>query len=201
MPKTADANSWKVRFGKIAATRGARRASAAAKAGAAVLAVGLFASSPYTNEARAIDTAPNAVNASLVFSPAFIHAGSGAVQTCLRNYSTNDVSVIFVVQRLDQNDTIVHENAATIPANSHVCNQPAATELAGINTDYTSQVIFTGPTQCSQATEYPGKCRVSASWEIFDDGVETGTPPTRLHTEPVLLPGIPGSPRLPNFPQ
>ena len=175
---------------------------AAARAGAAAtLAAGLFASSPYTNEARAIDisSTPNAVNASLVFSPVFIRAGAGAVLTCARNYSTNDIGVTFVVQRVDQNDTIVHVAARTLPASSHSCDQPAATELNGINADYTAQIIFTSPAQCSQATEYPGTCRVSASWEIFDDGDET-RPPSRVHTEPVLLPGIPGSPRINPFP-
>ena len=179
-----------------------RPVSTAARFGAAaILALALFASSPYTNEAHAIDSSgtPNAVNASLVFSPVYIRAGTGAVLTCARNYSTNDVGVIFVIQRLDQNDTIVHVDAATIPANSHYCNQPSATELNGISTEYTSQIIFTSPAQCSQATEYPGKCRVSASWEIFDDGDET-RPPSRVHTEPVLLPGIPGSPRINPFP-
>jgi hypothetical protein len=178
--------------------------SAAAKAGAAaILALGLFASSPYTNQARAIDISgtPNAVNASLVFSPAFIRAGAGAVQTCARNYSTSDVGVLFVIQRLDQNNTIVHADATTIPPNSRSCDQPSVVELNGISTDYTSQIFFTSPAQCSQATEYPGKCRVTASWEIFDDGDET-RPPSRLHTEPVLLPGIPGNPRInPVLPQ
>jgi len=168
---------------------------------AAILALALFASSPYTNEAHAIDSSgtPNAVNASLVFSPVYIRAGTGAVLTCARNYSTNDVGVIFVIQRLDQNDTIVHVDAATIPANSHYCNQPSATELNGISTEYTSQIIFTSPAQCSQATEYPGKCRVSASWEVFDGGDET-RPPSQLHTEPVLLSGVPGNPRINSFP-
>ena len=82
-----------------------RRAGVTIKAGAAaILAIGLFASSPHTNEARAIDisSTPNAVNASLVFSPAYIFAGTGAVLTCARNYSANDVGVIFVIQRLDE---------------------------------------------------------------------------------------------------
>src|ERR1051326_4762658 len=160
-----------------------RPVSTAARFGAAaILALALFASSPYTNEAHAIDSSgtPNAVNSSLVFSPVFIRAGAGAVLTCARNYSTNDIGVTFVVQRVDQNDTIVHVAARTLPASSHACDQPAATELNGINADYTSQIIFTSPAQCSQATEYPGKCRVSASWEAFDGGDET-RPPSPLH--------------------
>jgi hypothetical protein len=40
---------------------------------------------------------------------------------------------------------------------------------------------------------------VSASWEVFDGGDET-RPPSQLHTEPVLLSGVPGNPRINSFP-
>ena len=70
--------------------------STGAKAAAGVvLALGLFTSSPYTNEARAIDiSTPNAVNASLVFSPVVLSTIDDNGSVCLRNYSTDTVSGI-----------------------------------------------------------------------------------------------------------
>ena len=177
MPDTSEMGYGRARLGRVAA--------------AAVLAFGLFASSPYTHEARAItDSAPNAVNARLVFSPALIELINGQ-RLCVRNYSNNDVGVIFLFQTL--NGTIVHQAPVTIPANGAYCDTPSEAELTGSG-QLTAQLIFTSPAQCSQATEYPGKCRMIASWEIFDQAGVEGS--TRVHIEPVLLPGIPAIPRI-----
>jgi hypothetical protein len=89
MPKITDRTHQHARLGRIAVAARLHGIPAAAKAGAAgIPALGLFASSPYTNEARAIDTAPNAVNATLVFSPLRVtRTGEVAddVRLCARN--------------------------------------------------------------------------------------------------------------------
>jgi hypothetical protein len=176
-------------------TRFSRRASAAAKAGAAVmLALGLLASSPYTNEARAIDISgtPNAVNASLVFSPVVLSTIEDNGTLCLRNYSTDTVSGVIRFETTGGTPLATEEQPFKIGPNSYSCTN--ATSVTGIqDTVYFTQIIFQSPQQCSQATEYPGNCRVVAAMDIFHNA----SPPTnRLHLEPVLLKGLPGSPRI-----
>src|SRR6266566_909481 len=90
-----------------AASRWARRISAAAKAGiAAILAVGLFAWSPWVPQAQAIDVNANAVNASLVFPPTFF-GGVAAYESpnpyadiCAWNLTNETVNVIFKMEDL-----------------------------------------------------------------------------------------------------
>lgn len=169
----------------------ARRVLAAAKVGAvAILAIGLFASSPYTNAARAIDVSgtPNAVNASLVFSPVTLSTIDDNGFLCLRNYSTDTVTGIIRFETPHATE----EPPFQIAPNSYYCTNPTTT-ISGLDELYFIQIILKSPQQCSQATEYPGNCRVVAAMDIFHDAF----PPTnRLHLEPVLLKGLPGSPRI-----
>ena len=57
-------------------------------------------------------------------------------------------------------------------------------------------VELQAPNECSQATEYPGKCRLLASLEIAGDVTGefefSGKFTNRIHIEPVLLPFSPG---------
>jgi hypothetical protein len=175
----------------------ARPVLAFAKAGAiALLALGLFASSPYTNEARAItDSAPNAVNASLVFSIAYLAQNQGG-QLCAHNYNNASVSAAFV---------LATSNPESDPPALPVTIEPNQSRCENFTTDFPAisarpAIVFKSPVECSQATDYPGKCRVVGSFEIFEAATGLESLPIR-HLEPVLLPGLPGSPRLTNLPQ
>jgi hypothetical protein len=185
---------------------------AAARAGAAAtLAVGLFASSPYTNEARAIDisSTPNAVNASLVFSPAKIQRDTVDFEThldfqngdsfriCAQNMSAVTVQALYVFE-----DTFKHGQQieqVTLAAGESDCrvgNPAKIFEPLDANPTLLPYIVLQSPVQCSQASEYPGKCRVVASFEREHFDIQRQLPDVRTHTEPVLLPGIPGSPRI-----
>jgi hypothetical protein len=59
--------------------------------------------------------------------------------------------------------------------------------------------VLQSPNECSQAIDYPGKCRVLGSLEISGD-VE-GTLTNRIHLEPVLLTGSPARPQIPITPR
>ena len=65
--------------------------------------------------------------------------------------------------------------------------------------DLLVSIVLQSPTECSQGTDYPGKCRVLGSLEISGD-VE-GQFVNRIHLEPVLLPGSPGRPQIPITPR
>ena len=78
---------------------------AVVKAGAvAVLSLGLFASSPYTNEARAIDIGPTITKAALVFSLTHIFEGDLDLTNvkdmllCARNLSNTPVTLRFIIE-------------------------------------------------------------------------------------------------------
>ena len=164
------------------------RVSIGAKAAAAaIVSLGLFAWSPYTNEARAItDSAPNASNAMLAFSRfsvSFDLAGESA-QLCADNYSEALVKALLVFDD-GSNQQI---EPVTIGPNNYEC---AIYQRAGINS-LRAFIILQSPTQCSQAAEYPGKCRVLGSVEIFaGDNLSA-----HKHLEPVLLTAIPALPRI-----
>jgi hypothetical protein len=168
------------------------RVSAGAKAGAAaVLALGLFASSPYTNDARAIDLSPTISNAALVFSIAILE-NDQAGQLCAHNYNTVNVDIIFVhgiSNGFSESDT--PEGPVTIEPNRSSCTNISTDQLA---VSARPAIVFKSPIECSQATEYPGKCRVVASFEILESPGNASSP--IRHLEPVLLPAIPGNPRI-----
>ena len=172
-----------------------RAVSAAAKfTAAATLAASLFASAPYTNEARAItDSAPNAVNASLVFSPIGIDP-SDSFGMCARNLSNATINALFVFEdQLNQTQQI--ESSAIKPGNN-VCHTAVVKDIYYKMLPY---IVLQSPVECSQATEYPGKCRIVASFErdtTSYDPVKGFSYVTRTHTEPVLMTGVPGNPRI-----
>src|SRR5690348_12984363 len=175
-----------------------RRISAAAKAGAlGALALGLFASSPYTNEARAaLDLLLNG-GATLAFSEAVILPNQFA-RMCARNYGDAPVKVNFTFSVADINGqtSADSENPVMIGANDRTCLDlvPPFTDT-NISRELRANIVLVSPNRCSQATEYPGKCRLVGSLEIMQADL-TATSPIR-HLEPVLLAAPPGLKPLP----
>jgi hypothetical protein len=185
----------------MAKTKLSPRVFALGKAGgAAILALGLFVSSPYTNKARAIDinSTPNLVNASLVFSPTSFYPSPIFANLCAWNLSNQTVEAIFLVKDIFGGAPL-QQTTPTIGANSSYC----APQFGPDGNFVGAQIIFTSPPQCSQATQYPGNCRVVASLEVYTQ--QSNEAPFSFssirHIEPVLLPGLPGSPRLAPLPQ
>jgi hypothetical protein len=175
-----------------------QRLSTAGKGGAAaVLAVGLFASWPYTNEARAIDSAPNASNATLAFSPTTV-SPQQFLRVCAVNYNTMPVNLLFVLTDATnepfQPGTLFFDGeGGPIAPGNRSCSPTFG--AGNLPFDVLAKIVLESPTDCSQATDYPGKCRVLASVEI--SGIaEGGMYEHRIHLEPSLLTAIPAPPRI-----
>lgn len=175
---------------------GTRRVSLAAKAGAvAVLSLGLFASSPYTNEARAIDVAPLIENATLVFSDTIVTTNLNA-QLCAHNYSKEKVTVVFA---FGVEGTTLPQLTESIDPNSYICADFASpAEIDGLTVR--GAIVLQSPAVCSQATEYPGQCRVVGSLDFYPNNLSSSSPPIR-HFEPVLVPALHNPQFLPTLPR
>ena len=172
MPKTTDTTYRRAWLGKTAA----------------ILVLGLLAVPPCVRPAQAIDVSGGATDASLAFSLTFLGAGQTA-SLCAANLNTTTVTVEFVFKVTDfafGNQTEVTQ----IPAGGTACLDEST--LAEVSFHILASIVLRSPTECSQATDYPGKCRVLGSLEI-SDGSFIAT--NRIHMEPVLLPGLPGNPR------
>jgi hypothetical protein len=167
-----------------------RRFSTRAKAGAAaILAAALFASSPYTNEARAADLSATVSDAALVFSDLQI-VQNQTVQICAHNYSKTNVDVIFV---FDTQLELLQSPVNTIGTsfgNNSACTDIGSGETSGI---WSAAIVLKSPVTCSQSTEYPGKCRVVGSLEVRG-GISPDSPVR--HLEPTLLPALPPKPQI-----
>jgi len=175
----------------------ARRVSLAAKAGAvAVLSLGLFASSLYTNEARAIDVAPLIENATLVFSDTMVTTNLNA-QLCAHNYSKEKVTVVFAFGV--DGTTTLPQLTESIDPNSHICADfVSPVDLDGVTVR--GAIVLQSPAVCSQATEYPGQCRVVGSLDFYPNNLSSSSPPIR-HFEPVLVPALHNPQFLPTLPR
>ena len=192
---------------RIGLSRFAPLLSGGAKAGAAaVLAAALFASSPYTNEAGAIDIRGSAVNASLVFPPTYLAEPYGTTSfahayadLCAWNLTSETVDVIFKIEDLFTG-TVVREEPAQILPHRYNCagtgGPGESSKLIG------ASIVFNAPARCSQATEYPGKCRVVASMQVYDSfTLAPPAPMNRVQVDPVFVPGSPGISPLQRLPQ
>ena len=164
----------------------ARSVAAAVKPGAvAVLALSLFASVLCAPLATAADLFPRGRNATLVFSPTTIAVGEAA-ELCAWNTSEGPVQVTFVFTFLSAANG-ASASPATIAAGELKCDY-----LTDVSRFFGASVVLQSPSECSQATEYAGKCGLVASLEIREVSGDVITGPPRLHTEPVLRPGSPG---------
>ena len=164
---------------------------------AMLLVGGLLALSSGLSPARAIEISQPATNASLAFSPTSVSAGQ-SINLCAVNLNTAPVTVAFVLK--DPSNTFGGFNSpATIPPGGLSCSPGLSLGPGHSPVPILASIVLQSPNECSQAIDYPGKCRVLGSLEISGD-VE-GTLTNRIHLEPVLLPGSPGRPQIPIAPR
>jgi hypothetical protein len=172
-----------------------------AKAGAvAALGVGLFASSPYTDEAGAIDIGPTITKAALVFSLTQIFEGDldltdvTQMALCARNLSNTPATLRFIIE--DRNypspsdiDTEVTLQAHSDPnryASNGCIKFTSPAPFNGLDPGFRpvgAMIVLVSPDRCSQSTEYPGDCGVLGSLEILEKDHYS----VRAHLEPVLM--------------
>lgn len=164
---------------------------------AAACVLGLPASLP---EARAADFFQQAINATLAFSPTNLGDGQ-YTNFCVVNMNRVPVTVNFVLQTpglgIDPQQRTIQPHH---PGDPPVCgpqfsvSRNANAQLSDLQLLATIELL--SPNDCSQATEYPGKCRLLGSLEIAGDVTGefqfSGTFTNRVHLEPVLLPFVPG---------
>ena len=164
---------------------------------AAACLLGLPAGLP---QAHAADFTQQAINATLAFSPTNLGDGQ-YTNFCVVNMNTVPVTVKFVLQTgglgIDPQQVTIPPHKAGDPP---VCGpqfsvaRNANAQLSDLQLLATVELL--APNDCSQATEYSGKCRLLASLEIAGDVTGefqfSGTFSNRVHLEPVLLPFVPG---------
>jgi len=157
---------------------------------ATLLGACLLALSAWVSPAQAIEIFQPLTEASLAFSPTSISTGQ-FVNICAVNYNAAPASVSFVFKDVDNPGNNFNSPAVIAPgarscgpvlsmANPNAINIPVS-------------IVLHSPNDCSQATEYPGKCRVLGSVEIFGD-IE-GMFVNRIHLEPGCCPGRPAARR------
>ena len=145
---------------------------------------------------HAIELFQPPTNASLAFSPTSVSTNQ-FTNICAINYNKAAATVEFVFKDLTepaQNFNFV----GVIAPGAREC-APVFSTGGPVAHDLLVSIVLQSPTECSQATDYPGKCRVLGSLEISGD-VE-GQFVNRIHLEPVLLPGSPGRPQIPITPR
>jgi len=163
----------------------------------------LFASSPYTNEARAIDISPTVTNAALVFSLTQIFEGDTGLTNvkqmslCARNLSNTPVTLRFIIEDrsnvpspsdIDQEFTLQPRTDPNRGASNGCLQFFAPPPFNGLDPGLRpvgAMIVLVSPDRCSQATEYPGNCGVLGSLEI----IEKDKFSVRAHIEPVLMKG------------
>jgi hypothetical protein len=164
---------------------------------AAVSSAHLLALSLYAAPAHAIELFQPPTNATLAFSPTDVSAGQ-STNLCAVNLNTVSVTVAFVLK--DPSNTFGGLNSpATIPPGGLSCGPVSSLAFGHSPVPILASIVLQSPNECSQAIDYPGKCRVLGSLEISGD-VE-GTLTNRIHLEPVLLTGSPARPQIPITPR
>ena len=179
------------RAGRVTRTRRIATAAAAASVGLALL---FFASAP--RSAQAIDLSPGGTDASLVFNPSFL--GLNQVGN-LCAFNLNTLTTVTVELVFDDVTFGGHYTQTTqLPPRGEVCVPRGG--YANLSDFFIASVVLHAPIECSQATDYPGKCKVIASYEIAEQDPSTDAifpgKTNRIHLDPVLVPGLPGPPRI-----
>jgi hypothetical protein len=163
---------------------------------AAVSSALLLALSICAAPAHAIELFQPPTNASLAFSPTSVSTNQ-FTNICAVNYNKAAATVEFVFK--DQTDPAQNFNSVAVIAPGTRDCAPVLATGGPVAHDLLVSIVLQSPTECSQGTDYPGKCRVLGSLEISGD-VE-GQFVNRIHLEPVLLPGSPGRPQIPITPR
>jgi hypothetical protein len=185
-----------------AAARYPRRISVVAVTGImAIMAAVLLASAPYTRPAQAIDANLGGTNASLVFNPTYLGLNQFGVMCAFNLNQTTSVTVEFVFDSVTFGDHLT-QSAQLSPRNEACYNHGG---VANLEDSIIASIVLKAPIECSQAADYPGKCRVIGSIEVADPqpGISPPYPgwTNRIHLDPVLVPGLPGNSRSSNTPQ
>ena len=203
MPETTNKQNRRGRLGRTAApARYLRRISVVAATGiAAILAVGLFAASPYTRQAQAIDANLGGTNASLVFNPTFMGLNQIGYLCAFNLNQTKTVTVELVFDSVTFGD---HQaQTVQLAPRSEAC--AGRDGVSNLSDFIIGSVVLKAPVECSQATDYPGKCKVTGSLEVadYDPSTDVSFPgkTNRIHLDPVLLLGSPGNQRVTTIPQ
>lgn len=178
------------------ARSGNARRRIAGAAAAALMALGLlfFACGP--RPAQAIDVNLSGTDASLVFNPTYLGLDQIGYLCAFNLNQTTTVTVELVFDSVTFGD---HQAQTTqLPPRSEACAlHPGVHNLSDF---VVASVGLHAPIECTQATDYPGKCRVTASLEVADQDPSTNVAfpgkTNRIHLDPVLVPGLPGSPRI-----
>ena len=179
------------RAGRVTRTRRIATAAAAASVGLALL---FFASAP--RSAQAIDLSPGGTDASLVFNPSFLGLNQVG-NLCAFNLNTSTTVTVELV--FDDVTFGGHYTQTTqLPPRGEVCVPRGG--YANLSDFFIASVVLHAPIECSQAIDYPGKCKVIASYEIAEQDPSTDAifpgKTNRIHLDPVLVPGLPGPPRI-----
>jgi len=177
------------RAGRVTRTRRIATAAAAASVGLALL---FFASAP--RPAQAIDLSPGGTDASLVFNPSLMNQVGNLCAFNLNTSTTVTMELVF-----DDVTFGGHYTQTTqLPPRGEVCVPRGG--YANLSDFFIASVVLHAPIECSQATDYPGKCKVIASYEIAEQDPSTDAifpgKTNRIHLDPVLVPGLPGPPRI-----
>ena len=134
---------------------------------AMLLVGGLLALSSGLSPARAIEISQPATNASLAFSPTSVSAGQ-STDLCAVNLHTAPVTVAFVLK--DPSNSFGDINSpATIPPAGLSCSPGLSLGPGHSPVPILASIVLQSPNECSQAIDYPGKCRVLGSFEISGD--------------------------------
>ena len=173
--------------------RRSRRSDVICATMTAACVLGLSAGAP---QAQAADFNQPAINATLAFSPTNLGDGQ-YTNLCAINKNKVAVTVNFVIQTPGLGTAPLQ---TTIQPGQLACGtqfsvlRNANAQLSDLQLQASIELL--SPDDCSQATEYPGKCRLIASLEIAGDVTGefqfSGTFTDRIHLEPVLLPFVPG---------
>src|ERR1051326_6445895 len=140
------------RAGRVTRTRRIATAAAAASVGLALL---FFASAP--RSAQAIDLSPGGTDTSLVFNPSFLGLNQVG-NLCAFNLTTTTTVTVELV--FDDVTFGGHYTQTTqLPPRGEVCGPRGG--YANLSDFFIASVVLHAPIECSQATDYPGKCKVT----------------------------------------
>src|ERR1051326_2666204 len=182
------------RIGRAGRVMRTRRISAAGPAGLLTFGLLFFACGP--RSAQAIDVNLGGTDASLVFNPSFLGLNEVG-NLCAFNLNTSTTATVELV--FDDVTFGGHYTQTTqLPPRGEVCVPRGG--YANLSDFFIASVVLHAPIECSQATDYPGKCKVIASYEIAEQDPSTDAifpgKTNRIHLDPVLVPGLPGPPRI-----
>src|ERR1051325_8915840 len=150
----------RVRRDRAGSEKARRRVPGVAAAASVGLGLLFFASAP--RPAQAIDLSSGGTDASLVFNPSFLGLNQVG-NLCAFNLNTSTTVTVELV--FDDVTFGGHYTQTTqlLPRSGY----------GNLSDFFIASVVLRAPIECSQATDYPGKCKVIASYEIAEQDPST----------------------------